>query len=656
MTRSSAVLLASILAGCVSANSRSDYVRYQQLARELAAPLSTPQWTSAVQASNVALVAPVPGRGLLVGYTRMEKNGANIRARVPRTTRLVLHDTEAGRPIWEREVDLPGTDLSLLASEPALVVAGEGVLHAFDPATGATRWTGPRNGAATAVHPGRGLVVIRASGSAATATALSARSLADGTELWNVPLPGPAGTEDAAVVLVGDEVVTVGGSVAFHAVANGKLLRELRLGAPLEPPFHHVLVRGGVAVAGRGSVALVRLDGTVAWQRTLSGPVEALASDGSALLVAARSATGIGLQLLTLEGRERWTRSEEPLAGVPAFSGNVLVVPGRIRVAVLETATGKELGAAPRTAAMREGVLPDRVIAGAGQATIVGETGVIAIDLDKRPGAVRWHLDLRGVDGSTLAARRAQALRARLDFDPSLATTGWREAIDDERMREQVRQAFVPLSRVHDPWVARLEDRQVQMPGLTHAQRLQMANTHREIDRANARIQAAAASASLAASGAQMVFAARAYAVGMLAAAQAERSEAAVVRATTLWALAVQGERLVRPIEWEFGAGVLVADLRTGRWIEVVTEPAAPAVHDFYMRHPLAVLSTDSARLYTLAHADPPSSLEEFVGLTIPAQSAAAFALPDFASWAPPEEYPRRSRAPSPLWDLRRAP
>ena len=53
--------------------SRPDIVKFHRLTNTAALPLATPTWSSENIGSNAVLLAPIPGHGLLVAYTTMER-------------------------------------------------------------------------------------------------------------------------------------------------------------------------------------------------------------------------------------------------------------------------------------------------------------------------------------------------------------------------------------------------------------------------------------------------------------------------------------------------------------------------------------------------------------------------------------------------------
>jgi outer membrane protein assembly factor BamB len=636
VTRAARILLplAVVAAGCntLRTTSRTDVTRYHALARAAVGPLETPAWSGTAAAANAAFVAWAPG-GVLVAYSTMERVGNNLMARRAAVTRLVLHDPRTGAPRWEATPALFG-QVTLASSQPALVLLHEAGLSAFDPATGRVLWERKVNALGLAVDSARNQLVVWSRAGAAEEPLLVAVDLGTGKDRWTASIPPGVPAARPQVEVIGDRVLAVGLRPALFLAETGALVSAppVDLGAPVV-----TLKVGGALVVGdvRGRVVRFGRDGALAWTADAGARARYLAADGDRLLVA----TSGELHLLSLQtGREAW-RARGEHAGAAAFSGAGVIWSTRPKLLLLETATGREVAAAPRSPVMALGGLPDQLLLGDDQVTVVGEMGVMAVSLGARrpPGTVLWRLDLRGVWSSRTAGLRWSG--------------GALAAASTEYLADR---AFVPppapLSpvKLENPWAERLDkDRsETGIMKMSSSERAGYARLAAGQAEANARLEQAAA--SLAMSMAMLSgWRSRLEAGKQLwLFAATQRQNALAQEATTLWLASVQGDYLVRPIAWELGQGVLVADLRTGRWRELVTGPGELAMDDFYLSHAPALLDPDTGDLVTLGRAGPATELVEFPNLRTTARTALAYRLGDPRSWSAPQEYPARSRVP----------
>jgi outer membrane protein assembly factor BamB len=615
--------------GCSMARltSRTDVVRYHALARAAVGPLDPPAWTGAATSANAAFVAWVPGGAALVAYSTMERVGTNPNARRAVVTRLVLHDARTGAPRWEATTSLLG-QVTLLATHPAFVLLHEGGAVAFDAATGRVAWDRKESSLALAVDLPRSQLLVWRAGVPAPQPALLAIDLATGKDRWAAAIPPGVEAIRPQLEVIGSHVVAVGLRLALFRADSGAVVSAPAV--DLRAPVVAAAAGGGVVVGDtRGRVVRVRPDGAVAWVAELRKRTTYLAASGDRLL----AATLDDLHLLSVEaGSEAW-RAQGEHAGAAAFAGARVIWCTRPKVLFLDAATGREVAAAPRSAVMQLGGLPDQLLLAEDQVTVVGETGVMAASLGaRRPaGTVLWRLDLRGVWSS---------LRAGLRW-----SGGALSAVPTEFLpRPAPAPLPMPLSvKIENPAADRLERDGERMSTRERLTYIRLAEGQSRV-----KAQLEAATASLQASIAMLNAWRATLEAGMqlYAFAATQRQNALAQEATTLWLGSVQGDLLVRPIAWELGQGVLVADLRTGRWRELVTGPGEIAIDDFYLSHAPASVDADGGVLVTLGRAGPPVELHEFLNIKTTARTAQAYRLGDPRGWAAPEQYATRSRVP----------
>ncbi|MFB6094215.1 MAG: PQQ-binding-like beta-propeller repeat protein [Halanaeroarchaeum sp.] len=199
-------------------------------------------------------------------------------------------------------LSLPSTDAGgLSASAPSvdgelLVVADERRVHALDSRTGNRRWQSAPVGPTTSdtIHSWEANTTTPALGAGAvyvgTHDGVVALDRADGTRLWDVPLPD-AGTPTVAA----DGVYALGrrALVALSADGTVRWRRRVREGGPPAQPA----VGGGRVVVPTdvGVAALERTRGEEAWTRPIVPDTHLAVADGTCFVGNAEGLWGLAL-------------------------------------------------------------------------------------------------------------------------------------------------------------------------------------------------------------------------------------------------------------------------------------------------------------------------------------------------------------------------
>lgn len=135
------------------------------------------------------------------------------------------------RKDWSKEIDtskmFTGTAMSPIIDSNLLVVHvgddGAGAFHAFDPVTGAERWTLPGHG------PGYASPVVATFGGVRQLITMTDKAVvgvgaADGKELWTIPFPDEWNENIATPVVSGDLLIVSGtrkGTYGYRITRNG---------------------------------------------------------------------------------------------------------------------------------------------------------------------------------------------------------------------------------------------------------------------------------------------------------------------------------------------------------------------------------------------------------------------------------------------------
>jgi len=651
---------------------KMDVVRFQNISQAAMAPRSKPVWSHESIGSNAAFLASIEGRGLLIAYTTMKRVGVNMFSVTPCVTCIALHEFGTGKLIWKREINL-GSSVSLVAVQPGLVLLTSDSLHSFDLSTGADLWSLKYNVAASAVDGETKSVVLWTREKLDTETqdkkkgkkkqqekieqkeSLIAVGLGDGKVRWNTRIPDSLAAGKRDFFIEGKRVFVIGQGAAVYSLDTGN--RGAQDLAALTTPIKHLALQDALIIGDKtGMLTCVRADGSVLWKTDLAGPVDYLSSNNDDLLVSSSTGSMMDLRLISAKtGKQLWSRRDDLFAGNPVFSARILAYSTKEKVVILDSASGKETGTALRSDAMRQARLPDRLLVYDDQVTAVGETGIMAVSTGgkRKPGEVLWALNVRGTDLSNLAARQDQSRRAEYNsggWPENEAEAGFERAEKIMADSKAFSEFQYNMVRMAEQQAARNKE-EMKRSLQTGSQSVQQMRSNIAIDKAQSQMQFSTAMLGALISMYDAVDAQRAIATAELERSQNMRCEAAIRRASELWALSLQGGYFVRPIGWEFGEGAVVVDLHTGHWTEIITGPGEPLLHDFHIQYPAATLSPDGRHLFTLAHRDGPG-VSEHPSFVAAERSAAAFALPDRTLWYPPQEYPQKSLAPKPIVEM----
>lgn len=605
------------LTACARTSSTTQLPRFYKLSLGVMGGVERPRWQSPSTGMSAAFVTPTEGGGIVVGETEMA-TGINQHARMPVITSVTLFDADGGQPRWTAKgLGIPYADAALLATNPIIAIrTAKGVLG-LDPRDGRERWTISTPLSSTTVA---GSLLL---GIAKGASELQAYDLNSGSLRWR-NASGCAG--DGAMLAVAGNLV--------HVASRGVCV----FGLDGRPWGSHgsgnvTAIAGfpdGIAV-GDAAGNVVRLaGGRAAWWARVAGEVKAIGPLANGVVV---TTDGLVTAFEVADGHERWKALlSGSLQGVPTAVADRVVFSTDTEISVLDGASGNPLGSVRRPPAFARGKLADRIVAFDDHATVVGETGIAAVGVGAgRDGQLLWKLDLHGVDSGTYeqrvheVERRVRTVGVYMspeDISKLNASVGTSNAVVQQTIAES----------------NRIAQRQQQL-----SSKAQWTSADFAEYKVNSEYAKAEATMGLAAGMVGMASAAFTYAVQANLQAMERRSSALLQHTLALHQRAVQGDHYVRPIAWTMAQGVLVVNLRDGRWREVFTSPGEPFVENFYLPGSPSAFDARTQRLYTLALGGNPETWqprEDYPGLVIGRRSALAYDLAATA-WRTPDQYGR---------------
>jgi outer membrane protein assembly factor BamB len=255
-------------------------------------------------------------------------------------------DAGNGAVVWSRnaatdtQTKVPGWGFasSPLVLDDIVIVAASGQLAAYDLATGAPRWFGPVRGAGYSsphlVTIGGVAQVLLMSGSGAISVAP-----ADGTLLWERPLPSGAAIVQPALASDGDVLISSSdsaGGAGTHRIAvahgpGGWTSEERWTSAGLKPYFNDFVLHDGHAFGFDGSIlACIDLkDGRRLWKGGRYGNGQlVLLSDQNLLLVLSEEGelALVGADADQFKEVARFRAIEGKTWNHPVLAGDVLLV------------------------------------------------------------------------------------------------------------------------------------------------------------------------------------------------------------------------------------------------------------------------------------------------------------------------------------------
>jgi outer membrane protein assembly factor BamB len=231
-----------------------------------------------------------------------------------------LHALNAsnGKPLWSHAFQGDPIDAQPIAADSSVVVATTSHVYAFNPATGAVRWTHSHPPAAEVydmLAASRGLVFAVSTADAhAHVVALNA---ANGHERWSFSTLGGEGP----MAIAGGVLYIPGRSSIFALhIRSGKLLwRHITI----DPAFFSVAVGNHTVYAGAvnpGNVyALSAATGKRRWVHGLQGAVRTLTVSGGTVYAGADHAYALN----AVTGRVRWTSGISDGAALTVSGGRI---------------------------------------------------------------------------------------------------------------------------------------------------------------------------------------------------------------------------------------------------------------------------------------------------------------------------------------------
>ncbi len=488
----------------------------------------------------------------------------------------VLYDRSTGAKRWS----IPRREASqILSVSPTLVVRDAAGLSAYALTSGALIFTQALPPASTVTMTPDMILVGASEGGQWSVEALEASS---GRGLWKTTHVG-AGAVD---LLVADNTVLVhsGGQACGLARDSGqqsfcfdglpallddggpKRLGKLWIFQTRAAPVS----RDGRGHRGDGLTFAIDDAGALKWKRLLPETNRALFGEGDVIWLRGRATDGLALSSKTVnqlfairstDGSELWHSEDlaEAYASPPVVSANRIFLTTGKHAWVFDSKKGATVHSEPLPSVTWER-LPDHIVVDDERAVFVNETSVLA--LDKKTGRKLWSVDAHGSRGSAYQL-------AHLHFKNVLEATGGTGAL--EREKNRLNRNMDDLSASLATFNTTLQQSPRSMAGAAGLLGIGMAYV---------------------ATTETLIYLNRMYRQAGAAAAHAFAA-AKLSHVIALHLMTVQGSYYVRPIEWLWGQGVLVVDLKSGAWREVVTGPAENFSNHFQLHFPLALIGAD---------------------------------------------------------------
>lgn len=620
-------------------------------ARILSRNALLPEWTETAGAPEVDHVLPLGDDGVLVGLVDLQPRHMNELFLSPTYDDLIAIEAVTGERRWsyERTGWFDGSQ-NVLLTRPVVLLGRvdeeEVVYAALDPDSGAPiwEWALPTEHELVIDDDAERAATISGDGESWGVVTLDLRS---GDTLWERELAAENGQALPSLVALREQVLVCGPTLSALSWATGEETWALwGSGSEVSPTCGDWL--GRILVArGEGDLSMIDESGDVVWSSEVSGFPEAWTSDEE-YLVFALAGSEAADRIVALDrhtGERAWSRRVEgSLNSAMQIRDGDLVFTTDGSLEVRDVHTGAVSGSADlpfRTDIYR---LPDHVVMEDDHVAVVSESSVAAFAL---PGAeALWSHEVQGGSYLSQAATRRErdSRTTAVSGDDTRALTAGHQRFDQSTDRA-ILQARQYREEVY--WQTRSDYESGS------AERRSSASFQRSLaDTRLANAMAIDRTVSGMVTSVNMVTNFMAGVQAGQAIAQAWADEAAYYRAwakvllsAKLHSASVQDSLFVRPIRWERGRGLLLVDLRDGRWAEIPTSPSELYLEDeVFLDAPLATVVGDGSRLITLGIGLEPSeweSVERYTARTV-RRSVLGYDLSDLV-WNEPRLYDEES-------------
>ena len=310
------------------------------------------------------------------------------------------------REVWTSDVGLGGPLAGPAVARDVVVVVTERGVVGLDPATGEPRWEASRAEGPAGPPAVAGDLVVHTSGSG-SATAVVARTLTDGRELWRAFVDSEVGSGLVAADGLVYAATAAGELIALHAETGEEEWRS-DVGGRLEatPAVADGLVLVASEEPSTGVATVFALDaargGDPEWRFATPGPAVPASAPASADGRAVVATSDGMVRALNLDGGgEAWTadvRAAVSARQVPAASAP-FVVADRLHLYGLEPEGGEErwtflLADLAELPGGRRNTLSPASPAVLGGAAVIGDTSGTLSAIDLASGRRVWRRDL----------------------------------------------------------------------------------------------------------------------------------------------------------------------------------------------------------------------------------------------------------------------
>jgi outer membrane protein assembly factor BamB len=494
---------------------------------------------------------------------------------------VLLLDGASGQQLWAFPRQSLGWPVSVVATDPVILLRSPSKCVALNRATGSVVWERDAL-AGVKLLPGSATVLLY--GRNQTGLGLQVVQIADGSEVWHLTVDDyPTAAEPPLDTQIGQDAMLITGPQLLAVRMDGKLMwRQSSPGAR----GHLVWAADTLYTAVDTAVARIGPQGERQWTAQLPGPVLALTADGASLLVQVLgpSQNHSIVALVPDTGSARWQRDlGERMQSALVSDGVRIYVTTPTAVMALNGATGVPLYRTAMSPVLQASdLLPDLVRVDPDRVVVAREIGVCAVASED--GRLLYQHGIPATKPFTVAAKLDKLRRALASITPranhgaaqaSFATassdTFLRSAIANQELvnaltAERVRQGTVLESRrgSEERQVALAERHRAGEERMMAAERSQIAA---QMTATQHRIDAAIAL------GDSIRNLGNAIGSGLNAAIESERGrslQSEIVQAFRTHAASLQGSFYVRPTYApDRGWKLALVDVTTGRGSEL---------------------------------------------------------------------------------------
>jgi outer membrane protein assembly factor BamB len=362
-----------------------------------------PLWQTKLNVQETDFIEFLSNDRVLVGTIDTNEMGGGLKP-----DEIMLLNSANGETVWTSPRDSYGSDQTLLAVDPVILLQGSKKVAALDPEKGNTLWSLEKPGEKSCMLSARNLIVFL-SRSKGQPTSLQAVNVKTGSEVWRTPLENYPEKKDVKieVTAMADTVLLSGPQAAAFSASDGKLLWQMAF--PGNFGSKAVVIPLGEELYFSDSASITRADpksGKQLWSEAISdGTFEALtASEHHLFVIIKGSGENPPDWIAALDsdtGKQLWKSDLLERAASPvSIEGNLLYVTTPRNVIGMDALNGSAVfRSAVPTDLQSERLLPDNLRIEGDRIIVARETGVLGVQ--KADGKLVFADHVRGGTGFT---------------------------------------------------------------------------------------------------------------------------------------------------------------------------------------------------------------------------------------------------------------